>query len=168
MKHCFARRVRATNPNKLPCYSIWAAMKKGRDVFLKGSRWVVGRDSDLSLWYSNWLENGPLCSLVQGPLSQEASNMKVKDSCLVQAISCELLEDIRLMIRATPLAITSRGRDELVWNGTPQGVFDLKSAYKLSLASEESQPYTASGLPLDEACLITVGNPGGRSEVLGK
>ena len=70
--------------------------------------------------------------------------MKVKDSCLVQAISCELLEDIRLMIRATPLAITSRGRDELVWNGTPQGVFDLKSAYKLSLASEESQPYLAS------------------------
>ena len=64
---------------------------------------MVGRDSDLSLWYSNWLENGPLRSLVQGPLSREASNMKVKEFMLDtgwnwDAISCELLEDIRLMI----------------------------------------------------------------------
>ena len=68
-KYCSARKVRATNPKKLSCSSIWVAMKKGRDVFLKGSKWVVGRDSGLSLWYSNWLEKGPLRSLVQGPLS---------------------------------------------------------------------------------------------------
>ena len=110
---------------------------------------MVGRDSDLSLWYSNWLKKGPLRSLVQGPLSREASSMKVKEFLLDtgwnwDATSYELPEDIRLMIRATPLAFTSRGRDKLVWNGTSQGVFDLKSAYKLSMSSEESQPYSAS------------------------
>lgn len=49
-----------------------------------------------------------------------------------------------MMIQATPLAITSRGSDKLLWNGTSQGVFDLKSAYKLSMVSEESQPFSAS------------------------
>ena len=45
--------------------------------------------------------------------------MKVKefllDTCWNwDVISCELPEDIRLMTRATPLAFTSRGRDNLV------------------------------------------------------
>lgn len=37
-KYCSRRRVHAANPHKLPCSSIWAAMKKGMDIFTKGSR----------------------------------------------------------------------------------------------------------------------------------
>ena len=50
----------AANPHKLPCSSIWAAMKNGIDIFNKGSRWMVGRDSNLNVWHSNWLSKGTL------------------------------------------------------------------------------------------------------------
>ena len=54
----------AANPHKLPCSSIWAVMKKGMDIFTKGSRWMVGRDSNLSVWHSNWLSKGTLRSVI--------------------------------------------------------------------------------------------------------
>ena len=48
-------------------------------TFEKGSSWTVGRESKLSLWYSSWLSKGPLRSVIQGPLSQEANKLEVKD-----------------------------------------------------------------------------------------
>lgn len=48
-KHCSGRRLNAANLIRLPCFSVWAAMKKGMGTFEKGSRWIVGRDSKLSL-----------------------------------------------------------------------------------------------------------------------
>ena len=54
MKYCNQRRRVAANANKLPCSSIWSAMKRGRDTFNKGSRWQVGKDSVLNVWHSNW------------------------------------------------------------------------------------------------------------------
>ena len=72
-KYCSGRRMRATNPHKLPCSSIWAAMKKGMDIFNKGSRWLVGRDSNLNVWHSNWLSKGTLRSYIQGPLPREVN-----------------------------------------------------------------------------------------------
>lgn len=35
------------------------------------------------------------------------------------------------MIQATPIAMTGRGKDRLVWMENPRGVFDLKSAYSI-------------------------------------
>ena len=40
--------------------ALWAVMKKGMDTFRKSSRWMVGRDSNLNLWVSNWTNGGPL------------------------------------------------------------------------------------------------------------
>lgn len=54
MKYCNQRRRVAANANKLPCSSIWSAMKRGRYTFNKGSRWLVGKDSVLNVWHSNW------------------------------------------------------------------------------------------------------------------
>lgn len=38
MKYHSQRRRAVANPNKLPCSSVWAAMKKGMDTFQKGCR----------------------------------------------------------------------------------------------------------------------------------
>ena len=40
--------------------------------------------------------------------------------------------DIKNLILATPVSITSRGTDRLVWVGSTKGGFDIKSAYKLA------------------------------------
>ena len=47
-KYCNRQRLNAKNPAKLPCSNVWLAMKKCEDIFRKGTRWVVGRNSELS------------------------------------------------------------------------------------------------------------------------
>ena len=49
-----------------------------------------------------------------------------------------------MMIQANPIAMTSRGSDKLAWAGSSQGIFDLKSEYKMALDSEDSPPFLAS------------------------
>lgn len=79
MKYCNQRRRIAANANHLSYSPIWAEMKKGMDTFNKGSRWMVKRDSNLNLWFSNWKSGGPLQHLIQGHILQEASLLEVKD-----------------------------------------------------------------------------------------
>ena len=52
-KYCNFRRERAINADRLPCSQIWAAIKRGWEVFSKGSMWMVSRDSNLSFWLGN-------------------------------------------------------------------------------------------------------------------
>ena len=47
-KYCNNRRINAPNADKLPCSHVWSASKKGREVFTKGSMWMVGRDNKLN------------------------------------------------------------------------------------------------------------------------
>ena len=56
----------------------------------------------------------------------------------------EFLSDIKHLLHATPLSLTSRSGDKLAWVKNPKGGFDLKSAYKLDMGSEEITPFTTS------------------------
>ena len=82
LKYCNNRRRVATNADKLPCSSIWAAMKKGMDTFNKGCRWLVTKNSSLNIWHNNWTNRGLLRKLIQGPISQEANLLEIKDFML--------------------------------------------------------------------------------------
>lgn len=62
-----------SNANKLPCCPIWKAMKKAVETFDRGSRWLIGRESNLKVWSSNWTNKGSLRQLIQGLLPLEAS-----------------------------------------------------------------------------------------------
>ncbi|KAL0016968.1 hypothetical protein SO802_004037 [Lithocarpus litseifolius] len=48
------------------------------------------------------------------------------------------------MIQAIPVTIMSRGTDKLTWAGSPQGTFDLKSAYRLAMGLDTISPFSAS------------------------
>ena len=72
-KYCTHQRANAINADRLPCSQVWTTIKKGREVFTKGSMWMVGRDSNLNFWQGNWTKRRPLGQLIQGPLTQEAS-----------------------------------------------------------------------------------------------
>lgn len=78
-KYCTSRRCDFSNADRLPCSHIWTAIKKGREVFMKGSRWTVDKDSKINIWYGNWTKQGPIWQLIQGPLTQEGSMLEIKD-----------------------------------------------------------------------------------------
>ena len=54
-------------------------MKRGMDTFNRGSKWMVGRDSRLNVWSSNWTKESPLRQLIQGPFIEEAGILEIKD-----------------------------------------------------------------------------------------
>lgn len=110
---------------------------------------MVGKDCNLKVWYSNWIDKGPFKQLIQGPLTQEVNQLEIKDFILDSnwdwdRLSFDLPLEIRRMIQATPITITSRGSDKLAWAGSPQGTFDFKSAYKITSGQDCNTPFSAS------------------------
>lgn len=77
-KYCSSRRLNSRNNEKLVCSRIWKGMKKGHEVFSKGTRWIPRRDINLSLWFDSWSSLGPLRETVQGTLLVEEANLKIK------------------------------------------------------------------------------------------
>ena len=45
------RRVFRTQAWPSSCSPTWTALRKGNDIFSKGSKWIPGRYSSLSLWF---------------------------------------------------------------------------------------------------------------------
>ena len=48
------------------------------------------------------------------------------------------------MIQATPIALDSRGENWLAWSKSPQGNFDLKSAYKMAMGEDSETAVLAN------------------------
>lgn len=46
-KYMTRRRVASPNESSLPSSHIWKAMRKGLNIFAKGTRWSLGRDSNI-------------------------------------------------------------------------------------------------------------------------
>ena len=78
-KYCTGRRASAINADCLPCSQVWTAMKRGKEVFNKGSMWLVGRNNNQSFWFGNWFKGGPIRHKILGPLTREAELLEVKD-----------------------------------------------------------------------------------------
>lgn len=93
-------------------------MKKGMEVFNRGIKWTVGRNSKLSFWYDHWVNHGVMQHMMIGPLSRETSNLKILDVIKDNGWDWNYLEfyvprNIKLMIQATPIALASTGEDRL-------------------------------------------------------
>ena len=147
-KYCTRRRWNSSNANGLPSSRIWVAIKKGREVFMKGSRWMVGKDSKISFWYGNWTKKGPIRQLIQGPLTQEALTLEIKN--VIQdlgwnwsKLSFDFPLDCKLMLQAIPISFLGRGCDRLAWVENPKGIFYLKSAYGIAMGDDTSMPFNA-------------------------
>ena len=88
--------------------------------------WTIGRESTLSFWHGNWTPKGPFCRLIHSPLSREGEQLKVKDVVVDlgwdwHRLQFDVPTEIKAMIQATPVSITNRGGDKLVWSGNPRG-----------------------------------------------
>lgn len=73
--------------------------------------------------------------LIQGPLPRASEEDKVKDMVSAMGwnwarIPFELPLSCKKEIQATPFARTGMSQDRLIWMGSRDGEFDLKSAYR--------------------------------------
>ena len=57
-KYLSQRHLRSNNENLLPSSRTWKALQKGRVTFEVGTRWSLGRDSDISFWFDGWTSGG--------------------------------------------------------------------------------------------------------------
>ena len=119
------------------CSNTWSAIRKGVDVFKKGSKWVVGNNSQLSLWNDKWLDKGPLRSLISGPFNRGEEYTRLKEIASYSGwswhnISFALPNQLVAAIKATPISFSALYEDRLTWSSSPAGAFDLKKAYRLA------------------------------------
>lgn len=54
------RRINSRNEKTLPSSRTWKVMKKGKEIFSKGTRWSLGHDNNLKFWLDTWTSKGPL------------------------------------------------------------------------------------------------------------
>ena len=50
-----------------------------KDICEKGKGWLIRNDKTINFWQDNWLESGPLCALIHGPLLPHEFNLKLCD-----------------------------------------------------------------------------------------
>ena len=141
-KYLNPRRTSSNKENSLPSSRTWKALKKGMDTFQKGTRWSLGRDSNLSVWHDSWTSHKSLRSLMHGPLIRGEDDLKVKDMATVNGwdwgkISMVLPANVCREIQAMPRACIVNNEDKLIWAASPNGDFNLNSAY--SIANKEGQ-----------------------------
>ena len=139
-------RLASPNESSLPNSCTWKTMRKAFDFFAKGTRWSLGRDSNVNFWFNNWTSNGPLRAIVQGPVTRGEDDIKVKDLVLDLGwdwgkISITLPSQIVMEIRAMPHSCIASTEDRLIWAITSNGQFNLNSAYLLTIQQPETHHF---------------------------
>ena len=128
--------------NCTSCSPTWTALRKGQNTFNKGSKWIAGSNSGLSLWHDKWLNKGTLRSLIYGPLNKGEDHVKLLDVASffgwnMDNISFVFPNQILLEMKATPIPCLNHGVDRLCWHSSPSGEFKLKDAYRLVLEEKD-------------------------------
>ena len=137
LKYCTHQRINSRNTSSLSKSPTWKGITKGNDVFNQGVKWVPGLDSNLSFWSDFWLDSGPIRASIQGPLTLDSSNLKIKEVRTASGWNWARLpfvfpSDLKKAIQAVPIPLVSRTSDKMAWKYSPKGGFDMRSAYLLT------------------------------------
>jgi hypothetical protein len=127
---------------------IWRSICGSKDVLIAGLRWRVGTGDKMKIWKDPWLPC-PTSHRVISPMSGSDENTTVDTLIDRDRVCWKTTELERLFmprdveaIQQIPLS-RRRPLDLLIWTGTKNGIFTVRSAYHL-LRMQQSQP-TASG-----------------------
>ena len=110
-------------------------------MFKEGLKWIVGKDSNLSVWFNKWMNKGTLRSMLVGPLNKDEDHLQLKDVANLHGwkwdkLSFVIPKPLAPDIKATPIPLSAARIDHISWSSSPSVEFDLKEAYKLSCALE--------------------------------
>lgn len=113
----------------------WQSLMAGMGTFKRGYIWRVGNGSEINVWHDPWLPN----NLDKKVSTRQGGIMIGKVQELINPTTCtwdvQLLEDNfypidERRIQAIPLPPWEIG-DSIVWHGTKNGIFSVKSAYHM-------------------------------------
>lgn len=113
---------------------------------MKGAKWYIARESKLNFWFDRWSDQGPLRSLMQGPLLREEDQLEVKDVISasgwnLSSISMVLPKEVLSEIIATPFVVATSSTDRLARIGIANGSFSLQSAYELAVECGDNHQF---------------------------
>jgi ribonuclease HI len=131
-QHSFLEANLGTRPS-----FAWRSIWNSRTLLKEGLIWRVGNGESIKIWQDRWLPS-PSSYLVQAPiqgLSAEAKVCELIDND-TRWWNTPLIQDIfppEVAAKICSLALSPSGhQDKLVWRGTANGVFTVRSAYHLA------------------------------------
>ena len=137
-KYCLVERRRARDLDKLPASPNWRAIKAGFQIFADGICWGVGNGERVKLWIDSWIKGSSLRELIEGPLTQRETDMKLSKLLLRsiqewkwEVLSFELPLCVKDKIKAISRQQVDRGEDVIMWKFSKDGEFTTKFAYAL-------------------------------------
>lgn len=116
----------------------WHSILKAKSICDDGTRWIIRNGETTHFWYDNWTGHGPLRNFIQCPLHIRDTTMRVKDcwdangNWNLNALSFALLVQACDIIRATPRPLLSTSSDLPMWNLSPNGHLNPRTAYLLA------------------------------------
>lgn len=118
--------------------STWRSVGLGlQEVVLRGQSWVLGNGRKIKFWSDRWLWEKPLCEIASGVIPESFAELTARDMW-VEGIGWDLSRIIpfvttnqRLDLAAVVLDNVTGAADRLSWEETHDGLFSVKSAYKL-------------------------------------
>jgi hypothetical protein len=139
-----------SNLGRRPSYA-WRSIWASRKLLQEGMRWRVGDGKSIRIWQDRWLPS-PTTYAVQSPVTVLGGNARVsslidEDSKwwnkeLVYSIFTKEEADI---ICSMPVSPGQQG-DRMVWAGSRQGDFSVKSAYHFAKSLLESSVGSSSSM----------------------
>ena len=134
-------------------YFAWKSILKGRDVIKKGLQWRVSNGDSIHIFHDVWLPT-PRPQNVISPYSILDYDAKVPvlidhDKCcwLESVIDNSFLPHEASLIKAIPLSLDSC-EDVLFWPRNSNGLYSVKSGYKLLSEYEMNDGPSSSDLSL--------------------
>ena len=107
-------------------------------IVKQGMRWQVGNGSNIQVWEDKWVPNSSTYKVVSSR-NNVFSDLRVSELIDTTNIywNSELLDQVFLpfkadAIKSIPLS-SQLSADKLIWAESSNGLFNIKSAYKVSL-----------------------------------
>ena len=87
-------------------------------MFKEGLKWIVGKDSNLSVWFDKWMNKGTLRSMLVGPLNKDEDHLQLKDVANLHGWKWDKLSFVipkppALDIKATPIPLSDARIDHI-------------------------------------------------------
>ena len=131
----------------------WKSILKGRVVIEKGMQWRVGNGASIRIYHDDWLPNAHSRKVISPPdfFGNDAQVLVLIDHnkrCWIEeVVDNTFLPHEVALIKAIPLSLEDC-EDKLFWSRSSNGVYSVKSGYKLIIESEMKDNPTTSNLSL--------------------
>jgi ribonuclease HI len=124
----------------------WKSILSTQDLIKEGMIWRIGNGNDIKIWKDRWIPK-PSTYLIQSPcqiLTEEArvSELMANNNWNIPLIRSIFWEDEAEIICSLPLS-RYWSKDKLIWKGTKNGEFTVRSAYFLE--QERMRAMTGEG-----------------------